>query len=457
MSNNQQDMEVTFNDVCVAVLRAWRGLLAACLVGAVLFGGLQGLSALKVARTVSPEEIRQKNEAHLRRYEQQIDAQEQTIQRMERNIQSQRTYLEESVLMNMDPQNCWTAKASYYLSSQIPQDQTADPVYALLTGYQAELTSGHVIDAAAEAVGMEPRYLKELLRISADTKSASTNRLLTVAVCHPDADTAQAILDAMKLQVEKAHANLAQRISAHELTEVTHSLIKENDIGNMLQRQNDEFGSLNNMEAAVVTARETIETIELVQEPMPSKKGVVLAAVEGVIIGAVLGGILAAVWSSCKYLLSDKICSGADLTRRTGVRLLGSIEKEDKNYNKLDRWALNRQGRPLLPRADSFRLACADLESYSAGMKRILVCGEVPREKLQQLTKALQEKLPGTELVAGSGDLLLDIPTAEALCGCDGVILLAHAGASRYSVVRGQTAKLESLHKTLLGCIVVEK
>ena len=456
MNNNQQDMEVTFNDVCVAVIRSWRMLLAVCLAAALLVGGLMGLQGLGAYRSVSREQVQQNNEAYRLDYEHQIAAQEEIIQRMEGNIASQRQYLDHSILMHMDPQNCWTAKASYYLDNQV-EDQQADPITALLVGYQAELTSGHVINAAAESVGIEPRYLKELLRISADTKSAVSSRLLTVAVCHPDADTAQAILDAMKLQIEKAHTVIAGSIGAHELTEVTHSLIKENDIGNMLQRQDEEFASLYNMENAVAKARETIASIELIQEPVPSKSMIVASALKGLVIGALLGLVLGCVWSSCRYLLSDRICSGADLVRRTGGRRLGSIDKTDRRYRGLDRWALLHQGRPLLPRADSFRLTVAELAGYSAGTQRILVCGEAPREDLEQLTKALQEKLPAAHLVAGSGDLLLDIPTAEALSGCDSVVLLAHAGQSRYSVISRQTAKLESLDKKLLGCIVLEQ
>ena len=457
MNNNQQDMEVTFNDVVIAAVRSWRVLLAACLAAAVLLGGVQGLLTLKTVGGVSAETVAQNNLEHQQAYDREIAAQNDLIARLQKNIESQQAYLDGSVLMHMDPQDCWTAKVSYFVDNQMTPDQTVDPINTLLTGYQAELTSGHVIGAAAEAVGMESQYLKELLRVSADTKSASSNRLLTVAVCHPDADMAQAILEAMKEQILLSSQTLANQVAPHRLSEVSHSLIKENDIGGMVERQNEEFGKLRTMEADIAAAQEAIEKAELVVEPLPSRRDALGAALQGAGIGAVLGLALAAVFVSVRYLLSDKVCCGADLTRRTGVRLLGSIEKEDRTYKKLDRWAMNRQGRPLLPREDSFRLAAADIDGYSQGLNRILVCGDVPEQSLEQLCSALEKKLPQLQLVAGRGDLLQDIATAEALRSCDGVILLAHAGTSRCSVVRRQAAKLESLHKVLLGCVVLEK
>lgn len=457
MNQNQQDMEVTFNDVVFAVIRRWRTVVAFCLIAALFLGGVKGVNMLNSVRHSSREQVEQSNAQQMEVYRQKVAAQKKVIARLEQNMDSQRHYLENSVLMNMDPQTCWTAKISYFVDSKIDNVQIPDPIFALLTGYQAELTSGHVMEAAAAAVDIEPQYLKELVRVTVDTKSAVSNRLLTVAVCHPDADTAEQILDVLQKEMAEVQDTITRQIGDHEVSEVTHSLIQENDIVDIVKRQDDAVKVLSNMEKSMAQAKEDLSKISKPHQQVLTVKDAAKAAVKSAILGAVLGAMAAAVWICLQYLLSDRICSGADTVRRTGVRLLGSIEKSDRKRCALDRWALSLQGRLLLPRQEALSLAAADIGSYGAGADRVLLCGDVSARQLEQMKKLLEDKLPQIQLTAGSGSLIRDVATAEKIRDCSAVVLLAQAGTSRYSVVRSQAAKVQSLNKELLGCIVLEK
>lgn len=196
MNYENQEWEISLKDLFFSVLNQWKKLLVTAVILAVALGGFQGYRAWRGAN--NPETLAQYQEEYeteLEAYEQEREALERSIEDLEQIIESQNKYMEESALMQMDYHNIYEASVSLYFTTDyqiMPQMfyQDVDNTKTIVALYKTALESNGIIDAVAQEVGMETKYLNELVTITKDS-----DYVLQISVIHDDKDTATEIME----------------------------------------------------------------------------------------------------------------------------------------------------------------------------------------------------------------------------------------------------------------------
>lgn len=452
MQTNNGDQVIYLKDLLFSALYRWKRILVWGLVLAILLGGLKGISAYRAAKAAQAQlndPARQVLE--LESYEAEKDALESQLTTLQENIQRQTAYLEESVLMQLDPYAFYEVSLSVYIDTgyQILPGmdyQSPDLTKAIISSYITVLTGEASAQAVASAMGIDPVYLLELISTSA---SDGTNTL-QIRAKYPDQKGAEKLLTLLVQQLTRIQSDISQTVQAHELRTIQQYVrqMSDTDLADMQTQQ----------EQALMDLYDSIDATEAELEalvpPQTQAAGIgstVKSAVIFAIIGGVLGVFLAVLTAWIGHIGSSKVYSARTLCNRTNIKVLGCVNTaggQDPITAKLR--AL--EGRSLSDSAQQTQLIAANIRNLCKDSKHLLVTGSVDAASI---TDALCQAMPGMQ-ITGCGSLLADIAAVEALAKCDHVLLVEKCGVSRYTDIDQTLSMIVDNGKKLLGCVLLD-
>lgn len=448
--DDERDEQVVFlKDLLFAVLYQWKPILAAALVLAVLLGGYKAVSAFN-----APDpDAQEKYQTELEKYESKKAALEQSAATIERNLAGQKTYLEESVLMGLDPYAFYEASMVLYVDNgyQIMPDtgyQDPDNTGAILQAYLSAFTGDQVVLEAAENLELEARYLRELLKVTVNDTAGMPNHVLTVTVRYSDQIGAERILAVLEGRLEAVSAQVSGSVGSHSVSVVSKSCGLRTDI-TLVTAQKAETDRVNTLMTDLDKTKTSLKNLQAPVQEGDSGKDVAKYA----ILGAAVGVVLVAAAACVAHIASGKVYSQRVLEARTAVNVIAKLaDPEKKRKNPVDRWLRKLEGRAA-DRPDAGRLAAATVRSCCAGGKTLLVTGDASGETC----RALAEKLNLKDIkVIPCGSLLEDPKAVEALVSCDCVLLAEKRGCSSYENISRAKAQISRQGKDLIGCVLFE-
>lgn len=457
--DNERDEQVVFiRDLLFAVLYQWRKILAAALVLAVLLGGFKAISGYFAMPDAGTQETAQAEyREKLAKYEAQKASLEQSIATIERNIMGQKTYLEGSILMGLDPYAFYEATMELYIDTDyqiMPDKLYQDPDYssAVLLAYQTALGGGKVMEQTAAAMGLERQYLVELVKVSAGTTTGALNHIVTVTVRYPDAEGAEKILTLLEGQLDAVKAQVTQSIGDHTVSLIAKTCGLRSDVS-LVNTQKAETDRVNTLANDLEKAKTSLNNLTKPGNADYSGTGVLKSAVKYGIVGAAAGVFLVALGACVAHVANGKVYSQRTLEACSAVNVIGRLEiPGKKRKNPIDRWLRRLEGRAE-DQPDTDRLMTATVGSRCQGVKTLLLTGDVEPE----MTRALAARLSLKDVtLIPCGSLLRDPGAVEALAGCDGVLFAELRGCSKYeNITRARTLVCQQ-GKQLLGCILFE-
>ena len=171
------------------------------------------------------------------------------------------------------------------------------------------------------------------------------------------------------------------------------------------------------------------------------------------------GMVLGALYGVMQFLLDGMVYSASELTRSTGLPVLGALASDrTKKAGKLDAKLYQMEGRPDgSADAEMLCLMAQTIRSRAPEAKNILVTGDLPADQLEALAAALQatEPLRGQSVTAAES-ILKAAATVPHVVAADAIVLAADCTVTRTDAVREQNEKIVRLGKQILGCIVYE-
>ena len=413
-------------------------------------------------------EEKTKHDTNVQEYQEELLENQQAIESTKIKIQNTQEYLDNSVLNTIDPYNVPVAQADLYVSTDYKimpgmDYQNVDYTDAVLKAYSSLITNSETMDKIAKAVGMEERYLRELVSVSGD----SSTRLLTIRAYGADEATANKILDALLVRMEEVRPTIQSTVGSHSIAQLTRTStvsvmtwLRDNQ-----QQNRDDLTNLQNqvttLEAADRVLEQSIEDEQQALEAMelPEKPKEESSMAKMVILGALLGGILACGVVVVKFLLDGMVYSASELNRSTGLPVLGALASDrTKKAGKLDAKLYQMEGRPDgSADAEMLCLMAQTIRSRAPEAKNILVTGDLPADQLEALAAALQatEPLRGQSVTAAES-ILKAAATVPHVVAADAIVLAADCTVTRTDAVREQNEKIVRLGKQILGCIVYE-
>lgn len=497
MNENQttynHEEEIDLIQLAFSILHKYRQILMTVVICAVLAAGFglaknayssyaEGKAAdsedVAVAKSAAQQkydeemlayrEEKTKHDTNVQQYQEELLENQQAIESTKIKIQNAQEYLDNSVLNTIDPYNVPVAQADLYVSTDykiLPgmDYQNVDYTDAVLKAYSSLITNSETMDKIAKTVGMEERYLQELVSVSGD----SSTRLLTIRAYGADEATANKILDALLVRMEDVRPTIQSTVGSHSIAQLTRtSTVSVMTLLRDSQQQNrDDLTNLQNqvttLEAADRVLEQSIEdeqqALEAMKLPEAPKEGTSMPKL--IVLGALLGAVLACGVVVVRFLLDGMVYSASELNRSTGLPVLGALASDrTKKAGKLDAKLYQMEGRPDgSADAEMLCLMAQTIRSRAPEAKNILVTGDLPADQLEALAAALQatEPLRGQSVTAAES-ILKAAATVPHVVAADAIVLAADCTVTRTDAVREQNEKIVRLGKQILGCIVYE-
>lgn len=460
--NSTYEQEIDLKDLMFSVLHKWRPIVLVAIVLAVLLGGVKG--ALTYRKQNDPEVIEEANKKYeddLALYEKNKESCEREINNLMSDITNQQEYLEKSTLINMSPYDVCEARTDLYITTDYTimpgmAYQNVDYTDTIMQAYQSILTSSACMEDIAKNAGMEPRYLKELVTVTAGTYANEFNRLLTIKVRHTSKQKAQAVLDDILAQVDELQARVTESVGEHSINTVNDSLGSLVDLS-LADKQRSENERLTKLNDSLETKQKELEDMEEPEKTVSSKMAALKSGIKYAVVGGVLGAFLIIFFECVAFLMSDKLYSAKELRYRYKVKILGKLSsKSNKKIGKIDAWINRMEGRAYnVSEEKECSLIVANIRNYAEDIKTLLVTGSANAELVERVQHELVGQLPEMKVFMG-GNMLKDAETLKKLPECDGVVLVEQYMVSKYSSVEVELERVADLQKKVVGCVVFE-
>lgn len=424
MEQEKSTQTIYLKDLFFGVLYQWKWLVIAALIGGILLGGLELLTG-SASATLNPVTLTPEQQLK-------IDQLEKNLERTNRLIEAQSTYLEESVLISLDPYNTYTSTVYLCVTAK---DTLQDLSISALRSAYAHLASAQVLEQISQEAEMDLRYFRELISINI------SDNTLTVTVRGSTQENAHAIAQAFLDAAQAFWSNDPQ------LAETNHSqfLLFDNgaktDTG-LYDTQNTAHQKLTTLKNSAVSIETELKKHAPTELTTGAAEPLLFAAV-----GAAAGFCAVAVLACLTYLTSNKLYSSQLLQDRTGLYILGCLK--GKKRNAIDTWLQKLEGRTLVNRPDAVAANIAN----RGKQQKLLLLGSFDSAHVADLKTQLQQLQVSYTLCS---DPAQTAQTIHAISQCDAAILVETCGKSLYPQVAQCKATLEQYEKPILGCVVID-
>ncbi len=434
MENQQPERIIYFKDLVFAILYKWKWIVLAVLVGAIALGGMELLNK-KNTVTLNSVSITPENQIK-------IDQLQTTLEITERNIKSQTAYLDQSVLMTLNPYAAYTAGMYVHvcpasLAEVSGSVQTYDRTYSILSAYLAAMNAPETMAALGQEFGMESIYLRELI-----TLEITSGKYLSITVRGHDLQEAQEIADVLQKLLEVEKDTVSSAIENHSVTVVPFATGPKMDTS-LYDTQNSAYQKLTTLKNTKVSTTTELDKL-LPTELVPGEAKPLLFA----IVGAVLGFCVVAGIACVGHLASGKVYSARTLKDHTGIRILGRINGKKRNF--IDSWLRKLEGRSVYQELDA---VTANIVNRCTDVKNLLLLGCYDAKILEPLTAELDRT--GVQCTV-CADPTCSAQAIKALPGCDAAVLVETCARSSYDNVIWSMDTVEEYGKTLIGCVLID-
>lgn len=480
-----QEREISLKELFWKIVLAWKEWLICGVIFAVLFAGLRYVKDMRsyqvaIANLESAEENAAEDAAEIV-----LTADErqevQDAKSIQQAMNKSRKYLQESVLMNIDPYQENALILQYYIDSDytwnIAEDISGDYTSAVTNAYAEYVKSGAVAKRIQEELGLdvEERYIEELISVEELESAVKADDILTVQVIYNDEEVLEQMAQIVKECLEEQAVTISDTVGSHTLNLLSENIAVQTDselatrqstVQSQMYSYRTQLNALLNTmtedqleELDIVLAEEEDEgeaeeevAAETLVKPSFSKKYLVLGFAAGVFV--------VVLWICGVAIFTSKLQSSQELEAMYGLRLFGTVKK-DRKVVGLDKVLLRLKNRnqKQLSKEASFQFLISNLELACKAEKvmQIFMTGteieHMEKAWLEQFVQKMEEA--GIAVVYGENICYDAVNLRKASeIGC--AILLEESGCSIYEEITKEVKTLSEQNVKILGCIGVE-
>lgn len=481
------EMEIDLIDLMFYLLKQWKTLLLAVLIGAILGSGIYVVKknaaeaeAAAAAAAVSTTMPGEDTEDLLKTYQVDPDVKNnmELAYQYRQLYREQLEYNQKSMIMQMDPSRVYCGKVKYYISAGT--DTT-------LVSYVFEslMEENDFLQKMKTASGLkcEEQYIRELIDWSVSRDNDATiniqnygsdeayftakNVIITYTVNSGDERSCSAMLQVIQDRVAELDESCRENYPEYEMTKVTDSVCIIANSNYLSQQKNNadqlntyltnmsrlesafeekdlEYYNLAYLSREYNPDDEEEEIVEPVVEPEP------VSPVKWLLIGVFLmcvcwGGIYLA-----RYLLNSRIKTSGEVQSMYRCPLLGRVSTGKPAGKGINGWLDRLYGRCKAP-VDSVDYVAAAVDSLQK--EELLVCGNA---SLPAVTALMQQLSGQCRKLSVGGLVSQDNKTLEDAKQADGVILAVQIGETRRAELQRELEVCRLQGVSVAGIVVVE-
>lgn len=277
-------------------------------------------------------------EKQLKEYEEHYAQLEMEITDLERSIDEQITYNDESILMKINPYDKRSVSGQFYIDSNYKINpemtfQNTDITTSVAKAYQALATTGKLanyINANLDEP-IKERYLNELISIE-----YLEDATLQVTVMHTEQEKARFIYDLVIQCMKDSKAEFEKTIGEYTIT-----LLNESDKASvdteLSELQTGNLERINTLKEALTLKEQSFGALT---EPVAGRVSKKL-----LLVGAVLGGIVVFGVYVILYLVDTTITCTQDVTEILNLPVLGTVPVMEGNKMLVKKCKKNKKKR----------------------------------------------------------------------------------------------------------------
>lgn len=477
MNDNYQnytngELDTNLIDMAFYLMRHWRSLLLAVLVGSLLGCGIYALKkpATEVikesAREYTPEENELRNMEMALEYRQLYEC--------------QLAYQKNSVLMQLNPDNIYEGTLSYYLSAG------NDTEYIKFL-YQRIINSPDLFQKMKEVAGLqcEDKYIKELISCSVNSGDGfsmsgevddfleninyvTKNVTLSYKIVFDDSSVCSRMLEVLREEVEKLHSECSENYNGYVLKEIESNVLQSvrSDVLNAQKNCVDVLGvyqsNITRIEDAfsedakayygIEYLQKGFDEVEKVEESVDkdvqsdfSIKEIIKWCVVGIIL---LCGCWGVIWILL-YIFDKRIKTSDGLEEVYFLPVIGKMKDANTSTRGIDGWISRWQDRRDSISNDVEYIVYA---ISSLGKNKVVFCGNATSSSASKLIDVLQEnhmEVWEESFVHQNKEAL------ERAKNADGVIFFITLNETTYDDVQRELAVCRMQNIPILGTIVL--
>ena len=479
-SYQNYEQEIDLKDLMFAVLRRWRSIILVGIIFALLLGGFKafrGLGQMKDAEYVASKQ--QEYDNSMDQYEMSKERLEKEIENIKVSLESQNDYMENSVLMNINPYDEYTTSASFYVATdyQIMPGmayQNPNTASSIMAAYMSMIQNGELYNTVLKRMdpGLDLRYLQELVTVEPDYD----NNMFHVRVISNTEEGAEEIMSLLMESLSEYQAAITQKIGPHLLnviqdtqvpgpsaapgsgeTNKTPEVYTTVDL-ELEKKQQDQSARTQTLNQSLTDKTKELNELKEPANTLPSTGSTLKSSVKYGVLGGVLGVFLAVFFICVAFLMSDKLVNERELRRRYGLMVLGVFDSGEKKrlFASADRFLDRLEGTSArkMSSAQVCSVVAANVMNYVGEAKQILLVTSTGTEALDTVNGVLSAALPSLTLISG-GNLDREADAIRKAASCDAVILVEKRKASSFTGIERELEIVKSLDKKILGCIVL--
>lgn len=427
----EDEMEIDLIDLMFDLMRHWRSLIVAIIIGAIVGGGIY-----VVKKTSAEKAVVQEDDEEGSKLPDDYEVNPDVEANMELAYQYRQLYFrqleynQKSIVMQLNPNAVYSGELKYYISAGYDTGLISILFQNILSDQNllAELQEASQLDC-------EPSYIKELIGCSISSESDASvninnvmggsdesaafvtkNATITYSVVSTSEESCEQMLKIIREKVAELDAECAaggyETYRALEVNDAVR-LVTNNDYLNRQKANIDQLGTyLSNVQRLEATFEEDDliyynetylareyemkeeESSELLGTAGAETGPVSVNPIKWLVIGIFLLCVCWGGYFMLKYLL-DKHIKTSDEVKTYRIPLIGCLEGQKKQYKGLDALIEKMAGKSKSP-ADSVDYIAASIEAMDA--KEILLCGDLKDETARQVMDSLKEKCARIEI-----------------------------------------------------------
>lgn len=404
---------------------------------AVLFGMLgivQGGKA--VTETEEQKQEIEDYNAKIAEYDSAIEDTKNAIAEADKQIESLQEYIDNSIYMQIDPNNIQTVSVQYGL-------KTSNNVGNILNSFITYINDGGLKEELSDAdEDLKVKYWRDVVSCY-----QSSNNLI-VTVVHSDMDQAKRIMSIIKERVMNYVPKVKNLQGDFSLEELKTSEYVKTDTG-VVNNQNNNRNNLKNyttnradLNNKLIGFQNSKKTYIEKNEPDNLKAAdtnTKVLMVAYVLLGILFGAVIAFVLVALKYILGDTLRTANDI--------------KESNLNLLGTYSALNQYKPDLERSKMDVEVLAKAKNADKVFFYVMSDDEISKK----ISKDYEESLKASGIAVETGNNISE--SAEELkkmIACGNCVFIAEVGKTTYRQLEQQTRLCERFKTAVLGCVVVE-
>ena len=490
MEKKLRDRSISMNAVVLYWLKNWKSIFAMGCVVAVLLGSVQLIRGIKSEHdsdstdntTEQTTEDTQDSEStslsNVDSYKQQYTIAKQQKEQYEERLTELESYLDTSLVMNLDGENVAYSSICYYINngykintSSVLQDR--DNIYSIQSAYISGL-----VKSGADII--KDYYKEEFCEDDVSTilqiDSEENGQFITVIVIGNTQEDVSSIIELIKESINTIHDSVNTSIGENTISIFSEdSGIGANSV--LTERQEDVINNLNSLRNGVLTKESevrnysdayiaavgTSEDIDTstnkptavdVNNIVLEKPKTGVAVIKGIAVGLILGICIMIIYFTIIYGLSGKMQTLKGLENAGEIDFLGTFLLTQKKTEMLEKKKLQKEGLLLNSNLEMMNVKIQERISHIPEINRVVFCSTVKGIDAQ-IMAVLEYKGYGSDIARKVFDVLGNASDYSSLNSNDAVIIVEQIGKSEWSAIEAEIKELSRKGHNIIGYIAV--